>query len=516
MRTATHPMRRAAARSAARAASRRASHAHAEGSAGVPRETILRAARHMARNMARHMVAGYDAAQTTVENQRHWQYADALSADASASAAVRNTLRNRARYEVANNSYAKGMTVTLANDCIGTGPHLQARLDDPDANAAIEAAWNAWARETRLDEKLRTMRMAQSTDGEAFGVFVTNDRLRGPVKLDMVLVEADQVTDPALVVDTDTVDGIQLDPLGNPIRYTILDTHPGANVFQPFGESTKYPAAAVAHLFRADRPGQHRGVTEIAPALPLFAQLRRYTLAVIGAAETAASVGGVLKTNGPAESDDEEPTDETYEPLDYIDVVRNMLMTLPAGYDLSQYKAEQPTTTHEMFVRAILREIARCLNMPYNVAAGDSSGYNYASGRLDHQTYFRAIDIDRARIVSIVCDPIFGAWLREYWLSDTSGIALPVSVRRGDIPHEWQWDGRPHVDPIKEANASETRLRSNTTTLAAEYAAQGLDWEAALRQRARELTLMRELGLPIQTQTAIPAAVAPDDEEDAR
>ena len=51
--------------------------------------------------------ARYDAAQTTVENAKHWAMADALSADGAASADVRRKLRQRARYEVANNSYAK-------------------------------------------------------------------------------------------------------------------------------------------------------------------------------------------------------------------------------------------------------------------------------------------------------------------------------------------------------------------------------------------------------------------------
>ena len=46
----------------------------------------------------------------------------------------------------------------------------------------------------------------------------------------------------------------------------------------------RVPAAAVIHYFRTDRPGQRRGIPEITPALPLFAQLRRYTLAVIAAA----------------------------------------------------------------------------------------------------------------------------------------------------------------------------------------------------------------------------------------
>ena len=38
----------------------------------------------------------------------------------------------------------------------------------------------------------------------------------------------------------------------------------------------------------SDRPGQARGIPDITPALPLFAQLRRFTLAVLAAAETAA------------------------------------------------------------------------------------------------------------------------------------------------------------------------------------------------------------------------------------
>jgi len=51
-----------------------------------------------------HLRAHYDAARTTVENARHWAMADGLSADAATTPDVRRTLRNRARYEVANNA----------------------------------------------------------------------------------------------------------------------------------------------------------------------------------------------------------------------------------------------------------------------------------------------------------------------------------------------------------------------------------------------------------------------------
>ena len=69
--------------------------------------------------------ASYDAAQTTNENSRHWANADALSAIAAGSQSVRATIRNRARYEIANNSFARGIVLTLSNDLVGTGPRLQ-------------------------------------------------------------------------------------------------------------------------------------------------------------------------------------------------------------------------------------------------------------------------------------------------------------------------------------------------------------------------------------------------------
>ena len=57
----------------------------------------------------------YDAAQNTAEYARYWQHADGLSAAAAMTPDVRRTLRNRARYEVANNSYAFGIVETLAD-----------------------------------------------------------------------------------------------------------------------------------------------------------------------------------------------------------------------------------------------------------------------------------------------------------------------------------------------------------------------------------------------------------------
>jgi lambda family phage portal protein len=440
-----------------------------------------------ARQFTRMIRAKYDAAATNVDNIRHWANADGLSADAAASPDVRQTLRNRSRYEVANNSYARGIVLTLANDCVGTGPRLQLLTGDGETNRLVERAFADWAREIRLAEKLRTMRMAKSTDGEAFAVLTANPMIDSPVKLDVQLVEADRVASPLMAVlpVANDVDGITLDAWGNPQTYTILRQHPGDLA----AWKTQYdlvPADAVIHWFRSDRPGQHRGIPEITPALPLFAQLRRYTLAVLGAAETAADFAAVLFTDAPASGEA-----AAVEPMDVVDLEKRMATVLPDGWKLGQIKAEQPGTTYSEFKRELLNEIARCLNMPFNIAAGNSSGYNYASGRLDHQTYFKSIRVEQADCDTVVLDRILTTWLGE------AELLTEFSFLRGmdELAHQWFWDGTEHVDPAKEATAQEKRLKNNTTTLAAEYARQGKDWETELRQRAKEKQLMTELGL---------------------
>jgi len=447
--------------------------------------------------------ARYDAAQTTAENARHWAMADAMSADGAASADVRKKLRERARYEVANNSYAKGIVLTIANDAIGTGPRLQLLAADPKLNRQVETAFTEWARAVNLAEKLRAMRMAKATDGEAFAVLTANPLIESPIQLDVQLVEADRVASPVMSVmpTANDIDGIILDVYGNPHTYMVLRQHPG----ELTAWKTQYdvvPANAVVHWFRTDRPGQHRGVPEITPALPLFAQLRRYTLAVIAAAETAADFAAVLFTDAPANGEA-----QALEPMDVVELEKRMATVLPDGWKLGQVDAKQPSTGYREFKHEILNEIARCLNLPFNVAAGNSAGYNYASGRLDHQTYFKSIRVEQAHLAETVLDRIFAAWVHEAMLITEFAFLRNA----GPIPHQWFFDGTEHVDPAKEANAQATRLSSNTTTLAAEYARQGKDWEVELRQRAKERQLMRLLGLV----AADTPPTSPDDDEES-
>ena len=432
--------------------------------------------------------ARFDAAQTTHDNRRHWAAAEYLSADAEASPGVRQILRNRARYEVSNNSYAKGILLTLANDTIGTGPRLQMLTEYDDLNRRIELDFMLWSAAIRLPEKLRTMRMARCQDGEAFGIMGTNPKVMHDVKLDVMPIEADQVTSGMYIsMDSNEIDGITFDSWGNPESYRILKYHPGDNNFNYDSNALSIPAESMLHCFRMDRPGLHRGVPEITPALPLFAQLRRFSNATLSSAEAAAMFSGIIHTDAPPNGEAEE-----MEPMAMVELDRNTLLTLPGGWKMSQLSPAHPAATYTEYVDKIIDEIIRCLLMPANIAKGNSSGYNYASGRLDHQTYFKAIRVDQSFMASVILDRILMSWLREYFLLYSP---LGMVTRYPLLSHTWFFDGFLHVDPAKEATAQDKRLKNNTTSLATEFALQGKDWETEVRQIAREKRLMQELGL---------------------
>jgi lambda family phage portal protein len=457
--------------------------------------------------------ASFDSAVTNNNNSQHWKNADYLSADASISPSVLKILRSRSRYEYLNNSYCAGIVSSKAEAVIGTGPRLQLQTEDRGLNQAVEDIFMEWSQATNFARSLMTLAQAKIVDGEGLGIFKTLENTDLPISIFLQVLEADRIADntmQALIDGNNT--GIEFDKHGKPVQYRILKHHPGdVNAWNIRYDYDTIDAEHVIHWFKRMRPEQHRAVPEITPALPLFAQLRRYTLAVITAAETAADFAAVLYSEANAEEDG---GTQSLEAMDVVELDRNLATVLPSGWKLGQIKAEQPTTAYGDFKRQILSEIARCLGVPYNIAAGDSSDYNYASGRLDHQTFFKKIRIEQFDLKRDVLDRAFAKIHAELQL-DSEFRALR---RYRILPHTWFFDGYEHVDPKKEADAQAIKLASRTTNLANEYARENKDWEVEIEQLYKERAFNRDMekkyGLSLQETTGVSNDTESDEDED--
>lgn len=449
------------------------------------------------------LLASYDAAEPSRALDGHWARAKTQSANDAASPAVRRRLRDRARHEVANNSTAKGIVLTLANDVVGTGPRVQFQSQQQRNRAALrvlEDSWREWSAEVDLVEKIRTLFTARVVDGEGVARFIGESPGASPVRLDLVVFEADRLTSPSAgpAIDPQDIDGVILDRWGRPREYTVARYHPAEVGLTGLArEFDRIRPDQCVHYFRQDRPEQARGIPYLTPALNLFALLRRFTLATVLAAETAANIAAVIHSDVGFDVVGDEEDGPPIDPGQLVEFANAMLLNLPPGHRIEQMKAEHPTTAFEAFRRAMIVEIARCLNMPANVALGDSSSYNYASGRLDHQTYDGQIRIERATLERKVLDRVFRKWLAN---ALTTSAALPANVRSsllGDptVSAVWHWPAREHVDPLKEAQAAAARKDAGLLTDREYFASRGMDWEEQYEQAAREAERRAELGL---------------------
>jgi len=445
--------------------------------------------------------AGWDAAETPTFDERHWFAADGLSADAQLDEETRYLLRNRGRHEVQNNSWAAGMTQVLVNDEIGAGPRLRVRTGDRADNQAIESAWSRWWHAAEGPEILRLMRRAIVTDGESILRMRTSERIAGlaRVGLRLEVIEADRLASPRrLGDDPDEIDGIRLRD-GEPVQYEILRVHPGSDRgISSALESDLVPADSIVHLFFKLRPEQHRGSPEIAPALPIFARLRRYTLAVIANAESAAKIHAAIQTDLPPE------TDAEYDPMDVLDLASGQAMVLPAGYKLAQVRAEQPVTTYADFMRQGVAEAARPLGIPRNKALGDSTEANFASGKLDLRDYQKKIEVEREWIERTVLERIFEAWLQEAVLVE--GLVPQAARQVGGVAHTWIWPGFDDIDREKDAKADATELANGTTSRTRIAYRNGLTLEELLDDEVRERELRADMGLEPRESQAERAA----------
>lgn len=452
--------------------------------------------------------ASYDSARTEPWNQNHWANADSHDADSANSKSVRSTVVRRSRYETGSNGYQAGILRTHANYLVRTGPTLQILTANVGFNSAVENSFWRWAKAVQLRRKLWTMAHAKLQDGEPLAIMRANPNLRHKVQLDLVLIETEQCQTPVLPYgEVGYIDGIKFDEFGNPLWYDILAQHPGGQWgYFANQEPEHVPAKWVLHWFKLERAGQHRGLPELQSSANVGAAGRRWREATLAAAEFAASLSGVLKTQMCPEV--AEAAESLPSAWSQMPIAKNTFTALPALTELQQMTAAHPNAQHAEFQRSLISEQGRPKNMPHNVAAADSSSHNFASGQLDFFPWHEELLQDRLDCNDCVLDPLFASWwefavLAYGWAADPEA---PPDL-------QWNWPEFPIIDQHSHAIATETKLRSGQTTLTAVCSEAGIDFEEHVTQMAADYGVpvdrMREILLTAIFQNGNPQAGKP-------
>jgi capsid protein len=454
--------------------------------------------------------ADVESARATKQNLKSWEGADGLNANSAYTAAVRQKLRNRSRYEALNDPVGCGVVKSRGNDLVGVVPRPQLTIPGMADDEALQEAANEveqrfleWADAQLFGRELRVSEYAKVRDGAVLGLLDSDERSSDPVQLAYVTAEIDLLeTPPKLQGDPDVVDGIRVDRLGRERTFYLRDTHPGdTRTFRPATSYREIDAGQVCHWYAKDRPGQVHGIPETTPSLQLYAHGRRYILATILAMEVAASVSGIIKTT----------TRPNYEQTDVEDweiyeLARGALLTMPADFEPMPFPSNQPITGAREFMRLMHALMGRASNMPLNIATGDSRDFNFASGKLDLVPYTRFNWIERSELELIIVTRVARAWAQEAMLIPGHLPEVVQAVPSRRWAWNWDWDGFDDIDPFKAAKANDVRLRGLQTSLTEVLAADGVSFDGFIDLISKEIAKCRKRGIrhPLMMDPAAP------------
>ena len=494
----------------------------------------------------------YQAASRTKQEVANWN-PDLGSADADY-LDDRDTIVSRVRDLKRNSGHATAAIHKPADMIVGQGLRLSAKVDyralgfSADQanvlNRQIEAEWRQFADDPlfRADFEMKTnlgllMRLKQiewRTAGETTSILHWRPNRGARYATCLEVVDTDRLSNPYNTTDSDMVrGGVEYDADRAPIAYHFKKSHPG-DLLGTSGldfewvrvpRHTPFGRPIVIHAMEADRAGQTRGVPDLAPVLAKFKQMSSFSEAELASATVNAIFAAFIKSgNNPNDIADsygvnpagltEKERKEFYEdkPIS-LNGVR--IPILPPGEEIVMNSETRQTAAYDTFITTFLREIASAVGISYEQLQMDFSKTNYSSARAALNEVFRWVVIRRGIFCIMVMTPIYLAFLEEAF--DRGYLEYPVGAPTlHEMPAAYcrsKWIGPPrgYVDPVKEAQAAQMRIENMTSTLEAEAAEQGHDWEELLDQQAREIAAIEERGLNRANLASMLQVVAPSD-----
>ncbi|WP_421663632.1 phage portal protein [Lysinibacillus telephonicus] len=446
-------------------------------------------------------------------------------------------LRERSRDLFMGAPLATGSLRTIVTNTVGAGLKLNSQIDrdvlkmsqeESDAwESLVEREFQLWAESENCDsarmcdfyqlQQLAFLSMLMS--GDVFATLPYKKRTGSPYELTIQLIEADRVCNPGGIdtyLDAKVINGVEIDMTGEIIAYHIADKHPksieGFNNnwtrVEKFGKLTG--RRNVLHILEMERPEQRRGVPILAPVMEALKQLDRYTDAELMAAVISGMYTLFVTTDlsdiddfdgGIDEDDEVDREDDTS-----IEVGNGAVNFLKEGEKIQESNPGRPNTAFDGFVTAICRQIGVALEIPYEVLMKHfTSSYSASRGALLEA--WKMFKRRRHFISSKFCQPIYEEFLTEAIARGriyAPGFFDDPIIRKAYCRAEWNGPTQGQLDPKKEVEAAELRVKGGFSTRTREsIELTGTDFYRNHEHRVREETLRKEAGL-IDENTSTP------------
>ena len=445
-----------------------------------------------------------------------------------------STLRKRARDLYSGGGLARSGPQSLTTSVVGWGIQPKPKIDGDflglsddereEAERTIIREFKLWAENSMCDaerqqdfygiQQLAFLSMLMS--GDVFALFGMKENKRTPYQTTIRLLEADRISNPDSSGDSESVetesggriiDGVEINKEGEVVRYHVSSRSPlaqndGAELtwtaIDAFGKDTGYPN--ILHIMTHERPEQRRGIPFVASEIEQLKQFSRYMNAELAANVVSAMLTVFITSEDDdgkfgledAVNEDEKVTDDDFQ----LELAPGAVYSLPPGKKVDAINPLRANTQFETFVNTCIMTIASSMGIPKEVLIKKYES-NYTAARAALLDFWRTVRVYRTRFNNNFNQPIYEQWLSEAVAAgriNAPGFFDDPAVRQAWCGCVWMGASMGHVDPLKEVNAAAARIANNITTQeqeASEY--NGNDWTANIRQRKKEMAVLKEM-----------------------
>jgi lambda family phage portal protein len=429
-------------------------------------------------------------------------------------------LRARSRDLERNAPLAAGAINTKVTSIVGTGLKPRASICRDILKGLTEEQLDAWERRAELEFKLATysddfdierghsflasqdlvLRSTLSA-GDIFVNLPRKARPGNPYTLRVNFIEADRVCNPQGQSDTATlVAGVEKDADGAPIRYHVAKFHPGnlrslkTREWTPLDAYDKAGRRQVLHIYRKLRPGQTRGVPDLAAVIELLKQYSKYTDHEIQAA-VVRSLFTVFVRNATGTPNITMPgvggSTQSQKQIDTkgMELGAGAVIGLLPNEDVTVADPKGANNAAEAFLRAMAEQVGAAIEIPVELLLKHFTA-SYSASRAALLEAWRFFLRSRTWLVDEYCQPIWELVITEAIARgrlSAPGFFTDPLIRMAYLGCEWTGDSMGQLNPIVEVKAAELKVAAGFSTEARETAAlNGGDWERDEQQRAKE------------------------------
>lgn len=400
---------------------------------------------------------------------------------------------DRARDLERNTDLVEAMIHALERNVVGQGIRLDGK------NEKLNKAFEEWANDPEQVElggrfnfnelnKLIVRRV--SVDG---GVIIQKviptkrEMNRYGLKIPLILMvrEVDELS--SLTTSLNTINGIERDDWGRPIRYHFRNYNPMTGMYEQVDEIVK--ANNIIYLYRPKRATQYRDFTLLAPTNERIRNVNELldTELVKSRVNSCFSLA-IERQNllGVGRGNDNRPPNYAKKTL-----APGMILELLPGEAVKPITPPNSASQTTEITKLQQRLAGAGIGLSYELVSRDMSQSNYSSAR-------QGLQEDKMTFYD------WRNWLKAHFLNKLIKWFTEASfIEYKEEDCDWFFSGWSWIDPQKEIQANQIALDSGQTTLAEICSESGQDWQDIIDQRAKEIEYCKQKGIYFDVSTNV-------------